>query len=145
MNLRVSRAMVLLSDKLAEWRNMTKYDEMSNMTKCRNIKSKVVKFGEIGRSGEIGHFDEIVIKFKFNAMKLIENKSVVLSWVYLQPFCSTFFTFFTLFSILFRERQKHVSPRRVFFFFTCPKLFLRWHQMPVQGILGYPRAGCYCP
>ena len=78
---------------------MTKYDEMSNMTKCRNIESKVVKFGEIGRSGEIGHFDEIVIKFKFNAMKLIENKSVVLSWVYLQPFCSTFFTFFTLFSI----------------------------------------------
>ena len=44
-------------------------------------------------------------------MKSIENKSVVLSWVYLQPFCSTFFTFFTLFSILFRERQKHVSPR----------------------------------
>ena len=34
-----------------------------------------------------------------------------MSWVYLQPFCSTFFTFFTLFSILFRERQKHVSPR----------------------------------
>ena len=77
----------------------SKYDEMSNMMKCRNVESKVVKFGEIGRSGEIGHFDEIVIKFKFNAMKLIENKSVVLSWVYLQPFCSTFFTFFTLFSI----------------------------------------------
>ena len=35
-------------------------------------------------------------------MKSIENKSVVLSWVYLQPFCSTFFTFFSLFSILFR-------------------------------------------
>ena len=38
------------------------------------------------------HFDEIVIKFKFNAlklMKLIENKNVALSWVYLQPFCST--------------------------------------------------------
>ena len=39
----------------------------------------------IGRSGEIV-FDEIVVKFKFNAMKLIVNKSVVLSWVYLQPF-----------------------------------------------------------
>ena len=39
----------------------------------------------------VNDFDEIVIKFKFNAMKLIE-KSVVLSWVYLQPFCSTFFS-----------------------------------------------------
>ena len=60
--------------------------------------------------------------------KSIENKSVVLSGVYLQPFwgylypfCSTFFTFFTLFSIFnfnfLLERKKHVSPRRVFFFF----------------------------
>ena len=50
----------------------------------------------IGRSGEIVEkfnpntntnvFDEIVVKFKFNAMKLVENKSVVLSWVFLQPF-----------------------------------------------------------
>ena len=52
--------------------------------------------------------------------KSIENKSVVLSGVYLQPFwgylypfCSTFFTFFTLFSILFhflRERRKTRQP-----------------------------------
>ena len=46
-------------------------------------------FDKIGHSGKFGHFDEIdeiVIEFKF---KLIENESVVLSWVYLQPFCST--------------------------------------------------------
>ena len=62
------------------------------------------------------HFDEIVIKFKF---KLIENKSVVLSWVYLQPFCSTFFTFFTLFLIFISGATKTRQPSsRVFFCLT---------------------------
>ena len=56
-------------------------------------------FNFVNKPPKPPHFDEIVIKFKskfkFNAMKLIENKSVVLSWGYLYPFCSTFFTFFT--------------------------------------------------
>ena len=57
----------------------------------------------IGRSGEIVEkfnpntntnvFDEIVVKFKFNAMKLVENKSVVLSWVFLQPFWGYLYPF----------------------------------------------------
>ena len=60
-----------------------RFDEIIKKFKCVN------DFDKIGRSGEIiikfcSHFDEIVIKFK--------NKSVVLSWVYLQPFCSTFFS-----------------------------------------------------
>ena len=46
-------------------------------------------FNFVNKPPKPPHFDEIVLKFKFNAMKLIENKSVVLSWVYLQPFCST--------------------------------------------------------
>ena len=49
-------------------------------------------FNFVNKPPKPPHFDEIVLKFKFNAMKLIENKSVVLSWVYLQPFCSNFFT-----------------------------------------------------
>ena len=54
------------------------------------------------------------IKMSITRTKLIENKSVVLSGVYLQPFCSTFFTFFTLFSIFnfnfLRERKKTRQP-----------------------------------
>ena len=60
-------------------------------------------------------------KFKFNAMKLIEKlieKDVDLFWGYLYPFCSTFFTFFTLFLIFnftfYESDKKHVRPRRVF-------------------------------
>ena len=70
-------------------------------------------FNFVNKPPKPPHFDEIVLKFKFNAMKLIENKSVVLSWVYLQPFCSTFFT---LFSIFISGATKTRQPSsRVFF------------------------------
>ena len=62
-----------------------------------------------------------ILNLTDNAMKLIEKlieKDVELFWGYLYPFCSTFFSFFTLlfsiFNFIFREREKHVSPRRVF-------------------------------
>ena len=41
------------------------------------------------------------IKMSIKRTKLIENKSVVLSGVYLQPFCSTFFTLFSIFNFNF--------------------------------------------
>ena len=51
-------------------------------------------------------------------LKKLKKGDVELFWGYLYPYCSTFFTFFTLlfsiFNFIFREREKHVSPRRVF-------------------------------
>ena len=90
----------------------SKYDEMSNMTKCRNIESKVIKkFGEIshsdeskivktfdkiGRCGEIGHFDEIAKKSRLlknrtqqYALVWPQINSIKLFWGHLQPFCNT--------------------------------------------------------
>ena len=97
------------------------FDVISDNT-MKPIENKSAVPSWVNDFDETGHSDEIVKKFKFlsdNTMKLIE-KSVVLSWAYLQPFCSTFFTFFTLFSIFisifFGSDEKHVSPRRVFFF-----------------------------
>ena len=46
---------------------------------------------------EIGHFDEIYVKL---LTILMENKDVVLFWVYLQPSCSTLLLKFTFLSIL---------------------------------------------
>ena len=79
--------------------------------------------GEIGRSGEI------VKIFKFltdNAMKLIENKSVVLSWVYLQPFCSTFFSYFTLLFVFGRRSRSRTIQKVEKRVLTSRRLWRGW-------------------
>ena len=79
--------------------------------------------GEIGRSGEIVKF------FKFltdNAMKLIENKSVVLSWVYLQPFCSTFFSYFTLLFVFGRRSRSRTIQKVEKRVLTSRRLWRGW-------------------
>ena len=60
-----------------------------------------------------------------------------LFWGYLYPYCSTFFTFFTLlfsiFNFIFREREKHVSPRRVFLLDHFFKLILQRPENQLEG------------